>query len=325
MYYYMNKNLRSLFSFGKDYNSAISLAKKYQTLFTGSAGEINLKVMCMENKSDIESYIRNQTFSENLNRICAFYLYDVDGNVLFVYYGKQEHCEYLLRLFNIGSIESYNYFYEAKDNLNQLSVRKAHNWFRQNYELLLSLFSSQKLDVTIRENNLRKVVDVNMDESNEGSVVSNLEDVDALFDETMQESKNCDFDVSQFKGYSEDSTFCEIYDTCKQLSKGISEILSQEKKLRRMIEACDHETLNILHQLELQFSAVNASEGYKISKKLHDVRNYRRCAKDKLEIIEKLKELDILKGLEVYPNFVDSLSDRIYIKRNTYGMFDDIV
>ena len=321
MYYYMNKNLRSLFSFGKDYNSAISLAKKYQTLFTGSIGDINLKVMCLKDKADIESYIRNQTFSENMSRICTFYLYDVDGNILFVYYGKQEHCEYLLKLFNIGRIESYDYSYEAKNNLNLLSVRKAHNWFRQNFDMLLSLFAVQKLDVTIKENNLRNVVDTEV--SNEGSDVSEIEDVDVLFDEGMEKANRCDFDVSKFTGYSEDPVFEDVYDSCKRMTKNISDILSQEKKLRHVIEACDHETLNILHKLEFQFSGVNASEGYKISKRLHDVRNYRRYAKDKLEIIMKLKELNFLSDLEGYSNFIDSLSDRVYIKRNTYGMFDE--
>ena len=37
----------------------------------------------------------------------------------------------------------------------------------------------------------------------------------------------------------------------------------------------------------------------------------------------KLKELNFLSDLEGYSNFIDSLSDRVYIKRNTYGMFDE--
>ena len=99
-------------------------------------------------------------------------------------------------------------------------------------------------------------------------------------------------------------------------------MLEQEEALKAVIRTCDLETMDILHNLELGFDKVNACQGYKISEKIHEVRQCRRRAKDKLEVIAEMKSvfsLDSLSGLVALP---EKLENRKYRNRNNTGMFD---
>lgn len=297
MYYYMNPSLRSLFSFGSNMSEVEALKKRYSNIFTGVTSVGDLKVSEFENKSQIESYIRKVQMPNSMNYIYVYYIYNLQNEVIFVYYGTKQSCEHLYSIFGVGELVCYDYMYEAKDNLTLPTVRKVHSWYKQNSNSLLCLFNAQSLDVS-------KKSDVDVPKEDSYNPVKSV---------SLQDMRN----------YTEDSDFTDIYGLCKNLSESINRVVAMEKTLKEVLSICDKETSNILHRLELQFSKVNACEGYKISKELHDVRTYRRIVKDKLELISKLKESGIQDTLETYPLFVDGLGDRVYIERNTFGLFDD--
>lgn len=70
------------------------------------------------------------------------------------------------------------------------------------------------------------------------------------------------------------------------ISELAARIPRQIDMLKKELDLCHEETIDLLHQIEM--TNFNASEGYRISKDLQITRKKRRELKDELELLEKL-------------------------------------
>ena len=64
------------------------------------------------------------------------------------------------------------------------------------------------------------------------------------------------------------------------------------------VKNCDKETLDILHDLELEYKWYDIITAYKTILKITHIRRQRRKAKDKIEVITDLEEGDVLEAGE---------------------------
>lgn len=91
------------------------------------------------------------------------------------------------------------------------------------------------------------------------------------------------------------------------------------------VSVCDHETLDLLHKVEL--SDEDAENSIKTYKQIRDVRIRRRAAKDSLELATLMLSTGFLTSLKNLKFEMDSWNaykeNRTYHPRVLYGMFDD--
>ena len=163
------------------------------------------------------------------------------------------------------------------------------------------------------------IISKNVDMENQFMVIPDEYKVEVKVKKSVkQKVESVDKDTT----YLDDDIFSGLFDLASQLKDKYSLLMEQEEALKAVIRTCDLETMDILHNLELDFDKVNACQGYKISEKIHEVRQCRRRAKDKLEVIAEMKSvfsLDSLSGLVALP---EKLENRKYRNRNNTGMFD---
>ncbi len=95
----------------------------------------------------------------------------------------------------------------------------------------------------------------------------------------------------------------KIIDKVKEIATFIKEIEARKIYLEKIINVTELEIIDIEHAAE--FYNLNASQGYKIYKMLHEVRNKRRSYKDELQQIE------LILGTEISESNFDNLEKRI--------------
>ena len=86
------------------------------------------------------------------------------------------------------------------------------------------------------------------------------------------------------------------------------------------VRQCDQITQDLLHKVE--FSSLNAADGYKIYKQLHEVRIRRRKAKDSCYILNALHSSGLLKSVEVLQRTFESMEGRVYEPRVLKELFE---
>lgn len=101
-------------------------------------------------------------------------------------------------------------------------------------------------------------------------------DVDAVSKDTPTEL------VSNFPQFE------ELCDFIKEFEHMYFHMISSKPRLEKELEQYEDEQQDIIHAIE--FRARNASDGYKMYKKLHELRNNRRKIKDSLLVIEILED-----------------------------------
>lgn len=119
-----------------------------------------------------------------------------------------------------------------------------------------------------------------------------------------------------------------------QLDEIIGAIPTIETTLHKLIEQCgvieamvhkmDAATIDILHYVE--FNQLNVVDGYKIYKKLHEIRIQRRKYKDLLRMINVIKggsAIDIADG--ALSKELSVLEDRTYSPRILAELFDSTI
>lgn len=128
--------------------------------------------------------------------------------------------------------------------------------------------------------------------------------------------------VNYNSSYKNDSIFSDTIKGAQILKTNYNKAIQQKKELTSIVATCDKETLDILHDLELNFKWYDILTAYKTILKISHIRKQRRKAKDKLEIIDVLEESLTLECLNKISEIPEHLENREYHKRNNRGMFD---
>lgn len=239
-------------------------------------------------------------FLDSYSNIFVYTLADKDSQPLLIFVNNESNCKLMQKHFKKGVIEKSN-----------ISVSKSKGTVKKealNFKTMKNRFSQIP---TFESSFLSKAVDGLSFTLPEKYKVIHVTQTDTFKD------------VCNDSTYLTDSKYVGIFETLSSLPKMIEEIKVDKAVLKKAIEIADLETLNILHELELEFDKVNACQGYKLSEKLHNVRRVRRNAKDKLEIIAQLETLLNISNLEALINVPAKLENREYRKRGTFGVFDD--
>lgn len=122
--------------------------------------------------------------------------------------------------------------------------------------------------------------------------------------------------------YENDELFDNIIKGATMLHDNYEKVVSQKQELSQFIKACDNETLDIIHHLELEYKWYDVITAYKTVLKITNLRRQRRKAKDKIEVINALEEGLSLECTKKVAELPERLENRIYRKRNNTRMFD---
>lgn len=133
--------------------------------------------------------------------------------------------------------------------------------------------------------------------------------------------------------YSNDIGRDELNDILSDIPEAIAPLLALHGRLdaalfhiSRDIREADLETSDLLHKCE--FSNPNAAEGYKIFKELKKCRIRRREAKDKLRLLDIIKNsgvIDVAHNFnEQYNTYQSNLKTRVYHPRVRKDLFPDM-
>lgn len=116
----------------------------------------------------------------------------------------------------------------------------------------------------------------------------------------------------------------EIKQKINDLSNTIQTLLSEKDNLVNSLSEVNGKEQDILHYIE--FNKFNAAEGYKLSKKLQDIRKERRIIKNKIDIINIIKQdncYDLIYGKTL--ERLDGIENRKYTPRVLNNLFNDKV
>lgn len=252
-----------------------------------------------------EGMFQNIKCREHRNNLQLFEVVDRDGNVIFAYFGTKDECNNIADFFKFGTN------YPTKINTKTVKMQK---------DASVATSSTTRKRMKEFPNFIEEIVSSkNVDIENQFIAIPEQYKVEVKVKKSAKEKIES---VNKDTTYMDDDMFSSLFDLASQLKDKYSLLMEQEEALKAVIRTCDLETMDILHNLELDFDKVNACQGYKISEKIHEVRQCRRRAKDKLEVIAEMKSvfnLDSLMGLVGLP---EKLENRKYRNRNNTGMFD---
>lgn len=114
----------------------------------------------------------------------------------------------------------------------------------------------------------------------------------------------------------------EIEQKINDLSNTIQILLSEKDNLVNSLSEVNGEEQDILHYIE--FNKFNAAEGYKLSKRLQNIRKERRIIKNKIDIINVIKQdncYDLIYGKTL--ERLDGIKNRKYTPRVLNELFND--
>ena len=122
--------------------------------------------------------------------------------------------------------------------------------------------------------------------------------------------------------YETPGEYQEIKQKINDLSNTIQTLLSEKDNLVNSLSEVNGKEQDILHYIE--FNKFNAAEGYKLSKRLQDIRKKRRIIKNKIDIINVIKQdncYDLIYGKTL--ERLDGIENRKYTPRVLNGLFND--
>ena len=114
----------------------------------------------------------------------------------------------------------------------------------------------------------------------------------------------------------------EIKQKINDLSNTIQTLLSEKDNLVNSLSEVNGKEQDILHYIE--FNKFNAAEGYKLSKRLQNIRKERRIIKNKIDIINVIKQdncYDLIYGKTL--ERLDGIENRKYTPRVLNDLFND--
>lgn len=97
----------------------------------------------------------------------------------------------------------------------------------------------------------------------------------------------CETEYNGVEAITTDDIIDEIVNGMNDFSNKVNEIAEYTKELNSIISYTDLEISDILHYIE--FHKFSAAEGYKLCKKLQEICDRRREAKNKMQIINTMK------------------------------------
>ena len=121
-----------------------------------------------------------------------------------------------------------------------------------------------------------------------------------------------------------DSSYVQgIKNQIVQMSDFIAELKSKKEEAAEIIEKCEREMFDLEHNAE--FYNKNACDGYKIWRKLGEVRRERRRAKDLIVIVDAILEDNNFDGIlsQKTLNRISGLENRTYAIRELDDIFPD--
>lgn len=108
-------------------------------------------------------------------------------------------------------------------------------------------------------------------------------------------------------------------DLVKNLIPSLKAIESRHQKLVERLSQLDLAIVDLEHMME--FNEYNARDGYKVYKKMHDIRCERRAIKDELMIISELQNAVNVDAVIQVENNLKSLANRKYTPRTNITAF----
>lgn len=117
-----------------------------------------------------------------------------------------------------------------------------------------------------------------------------------------------------------DNMIADIYEQADIISKMAKQAVLRKQELNSELSIADLEIQDIQHAAE--FYELNAAQGYKIYKLLHDVRIRRRKIKNELAVIDSFLSASINSDrMEHVKNNINGLSNRTYTPRVNKELF----
>lgn len=118
-----------------------------------------------------------------------------------------------------------------------------------------------------------------------------------------------------------DSYAFDIDDDMRELLNIIEQIKSSKASLVKDMKEVDREITDIEHAAE--FYNLNAAQGYKLYRLLHDARERRRIVKDRLSMVERILETKVCNlSTTRIDNKVEQMNNRNYCPRVLKELFD---
>lgn len=108
-----------------------------------------------------------------------------------------------------------------------------------------------------------------------------------------------------------------------QINNFVSDLKSQKEKAVQIVDKCEREIFDLEHNAE--FYNKNACDGYKMWRKLGEVRRERRRAKDLIVIVDAILEDNSFDGIlsQKTLNRISGLENRTYSIRELDDIFPD--
>ena len=244
------------------------------------------------------------------DRLYLFILNDSNGMPLFAHIGENTPltCNHLKNYFNMGIIT------ELKKPFNHLNINKkiqfpASSTFEKKF---------QSVPFSVRTYVAKFLAEPAEPAESTKPLESAKEESEVLIKDTEVIIESANFNTS----YLNDNVFMDAVKGAQMLRDNYQKAVSQKPELLEFVKNCDKETLDILHDLELEYKWYDIITAYKTILKITHIRRQRRKAKDKIEVITALEEglsLECAKEVADLPN---RLQNRQYCKRNNSGMFD---
>lgn len=123
------------------------------------------------------------------------------------------------------------------------------------------------------------------------------------------------------KNYLKSEYLNDIQDKIYSAISFINDAYMEESSLQTRLKEVDKKIIDVEHYIE--FSNLNAADGYKIYKIIKKLRVERREIKDKLAVIDSMKQNNICsEGLCKVFGVVNGLDERVYCPRTADNIFD---
>ena len=288
MIYYLNENYHTAV-LAKDNNEANTFALLFQT-----PGKIINVNDSKELYQEIFNYMR---FTSN-KILHAYRLINSNNQIAFLYFSHDTtNCRIIKDYFCVGEV--------IEDKTDLFKKKKSSNMTFAGPNAL-----KKKLD-SIKPEIMRNGVLTEASQVEESAKPQEMQ-----ITETIIELVNYN------SSYENDNIFADAIQGAQMLKTNYNKAIQQKQELTSLVATCDKETLDILHDLELNFKWYDILNAYKTILKISHIRKQRRRAKDKLEIINVLEESLTLECLNKISEIPERLENREYRKRNNLGMFD---
>ena len=299
-----------LFFMNENYHFAIRLKGEKDAEEMGKSFASGHQVREALNEGDLITKMLKYMRFNKADRLYLFILNDSNGMPLFAHIGENTPltCNHLKNYFNMGIIT------ELKKPFNHLNINKkiqfpTSSTFEKKF---------QSVPFSVRTYVAKFLAEPAEPAESTKPLESTKEESEVLIKDTEVIIESANFNTS----YLNDNVFMDAVKGAQMLRDNYQKAVSQKPELLEFVKNCDKETLDILHDLELEYKWYDIITAYKTILKITHIRRQRRKAKDKIEVITALEEglsLECAKEVADLPN---RLRNRQYRKRNNSGMFD---